>query len=90
MTMEWGTDQQAMGAGLGPAFFLSLGIFLLVLLAISWRWMHETAAVLVGVVALWLVTYIGGTFVPALHLLDFDEAMAAVDWNVIFLILGMR
>jgi Na+/H+ antiporter NhaD/arsenite permease-like protein len=89
MTLEWGMDHQAVEAGLGPAFFLSLGIFLLVLLAISRRWMHETAAVLVGVVTLWLVTYIGGTLVPALHLLDFDEAMAAVDWNVIFLILGM-
>ncbi len=35
MTMEWGMDQQAIEAGLGPAFFLSLGIFLLVVLAIG-------------------------------------------------------
>ena len=87
--MEWGMDQQAIEAGPGPAFFLSLGIFLLVVLAISRRWIHETAAALIGVAALWLITYIGGTFVPALHLLDFDEAMAAVDWNVILLIFGM-
>lgn len=80
-------NKQAIEAGLSPAFFLSLGVFLFVLLAISLRWMHKTAAALIGVVALWLVTYIGGTFVPDLHFLDFVQAMASVDWNVIFLIL---
>ena len=48
MTMEWGMDQQAIEAGLGPAFFLSLGIFLLVVLAISRRWIHGTAAALIA------------------------------------------
>ena len=89
MTVAWGMDHRAIEAGLGPAFVLTIGIFLFVLLAISRCWMHETAAALAGVVALWLITYIGGTFVPALHLLDFGEAMASVDWNVIFLIFGM-
>jgi Na+/H+ antiporter NhaD/arsenite permease-like protein len=51
--------------------------------------MHETAAALLGAVAVWLVHYVGGTFVPELHLIGFEEAMNSVDWNVIFLILGM-
>jgi Na+/H+ antiporter NhaD/arsenite permease-like protein len=51
--------------------------------------MHETSAALLGAVAVWLVHYVGGTFFPALEIIDFDEAMAFVDWNVIFLILGM-
>jgi len=51
--------------------------------------MHETSAALLGAVAVWLVHYIGGTFFPALEIIDFDEAMAFVDWNVVFLILGM-
>lgn len=72
-----------------PSFFITLGIFLLVLLAIGFRWMHETAAVLSGAVALWLVHYVGGTFFPSLHIIGFDQAMAFVDWNVIFLVLGM-
>jgi Na+/H+ antiporter NhaD/arsenite permease-like protein len=73
----------------GPAFFISLGIFLFVLLAIVLRWMHETTAALLGAVLLWLVHYLGGSALPALRIVSFDEAMAAVDWNVIFLILGM-
>ena len=75
--------------GFGPSFFISTGIFLLVFAAISLRWMHETAAALLGAAAVWLVHYIGGTFFPALHIIDFEESMAFVDWNVIWLIMGM-
>jgi Na+/H+ antiporter NhaD/arsenite permease-like protein len=73
----------------GPSFFVAAGIFVLVFAAISLRWMHETAAALLGAVVLWLVHYIGGTFFPSLRILGFEESMAFVDWNVIFLILGM-
>ncbi|MBW8010472.1 MAG: citrate transporter [Chloroflexi bacterium] len=75
--------------GFGPSFFISTGIFLLVFAAISLRWMHETAAALLGAAAVWLVHYIGGTFFPNLHIIDFEESMAFVDWNVIWLIMGM-
>ena len=75
--------------GYGPSFVLSIGIFLVVFAAISLRWMHETAAALLGAVAVWLVHYVGGAFFPALHLLSFEASMLFVDWNVIFLILGM-
>jgi len=75
--------------GYGPSFFISISIFLFVFAAISLRWMHETAAALLGAAAVWLVHYIGGTFFPALHIIDFEESMTFVDWNVIWLILGM-
>ena len=84
----WWLNQGAKG-GRGPSFFIATGIFLFVFAAISLRWMHETAAALLGAVAVWLVHYVGGTFFPALHILDFEESMAFVDWNVILLILGM-
>ncbi len=73
----------------GPSYWIAIGIFLLVLAAISLRWMHETAAALLGAVAVWLVHYIGGTFFPSLRILGFEEAMDFVDWNVILLIMGM-
>jgi Na+/H+ antiporter NhaD/arsenite permease-like protein len=79
----------ATNEGYGPSFVLSIGIFLVVFAAISLRWMHETAAALLGAVAVWLVHYVGKAFYPSLHLLNFEESMAFVDWNVIFLILGM-
>ena len=73
----------------GPSFAISIGIFLLVFAAISLRWMHETAAALLGAVAVWLVHYIGSAFFPSLGIIGFEESMTFVDWNVIFLILGM-
>jgi Na+/H+ antiporter NhaD/arsenite permease-like protein len=75
--------------GYGPSFFISASIFVLVFAAISLRWMHETAAALIGASSVWLVHYIGGSFFPALHIIDFEESMAFVDWNVIWLIMGM-
>jgi len=72
-----------------PSFALSIGIFLFVFAAISLRWMHETAAALLGAVAVWLVHYIGSAFFPSLGIIGFEESMTFVDWNVIFLILGM-
>jgi Na+/H+ antiporter NhaD/arsenite permease-like protein len=85
----WWLAATASSTGYGPSFAISTGIFLFVLAAISLRWMHETAAALLGAVAIWLVHYIGGTLFPTLHTIDFEESMTFVDWNVIFLILGM-
>jgi len=74
---------------LGLGAIISGGIFLLVFIAISFQLLHETAAALLGAVAVFLVTYVLGTYFPALQLLTFEEGMAIVDWNVIFLIMGM-
>lgn len=71
------------------AVIISTGIFILVFLAISFHLLHETAAALLGAVAVLLITYIGGHYFPNLELLTFDDAMTVVDWNVIFLIMGM-
>ncbi|HHH83271.1 MAG TPA: citrate transporter [Chloroflexi bacterium] len=85
----WWLLAQPTEGGYGPSFFISASIFLLVFAAISLRWMHETAAALLGAAAVWLVHYIGGTLFPDLHIIDFEESMAFVDWNVIWLIMGM-
>jgi len=74
---------------LGIAALIAAGIFLFVFIAISFHLLHETAAALLGAVGVFLVTYIWGTYNPALRLLSFEEAMAVVDWNVIALIMGM-
>jgi len=85
----WWLLASASERGFAPAFFISTGIFLLIFAAISLRWVHETAAALLGAVAVWLVHYVGGTFLPSLRIVGFEESMSFVDWNVIFLILGM-
>lgn len=68
---------------------ISTVIFIIVFTTISFHLLHETAAALLGAVAVFLVTYIGGYYNSGLKLLDFEEAMSVVDWNVIFLIMGM-
>jgi len=85
----WWLNRVAESAGYGLPFVISAGIFVFVLAAISLRWMHETAAALLGAVLVWLVHYIGSSFFPSVQLIDFDVSMSFVDWNVIFLILGM-
>jgi Na+/H+ antiporter NhaD/arsenite permease-like protein len=77
------------GAGWTTAGVISVLIFLLVFVAITLHWLHETVAALLGAVTVFLVTYIGGRFNPALRILTFEDAMGFVDWNVIFLIMGM-
>ncbi len=71
------------------AALIAVVIFLLVFIAISFRLLHETAAALLGAIAIFLITYIGGYFNSELQILTFDDAMLFVDWNVIFLIMGM-
>ncbi len=75
--------------GWNTAGVISVAIFLLVFIAITLHWLHETVAALLGAVLIFLVTYIGGRFQPSLRILTFEDAMEFVDWNVIFLILGM-
>ncbi len=89
LTGLWWLLRLTSDEGYGASFVLSIGIFLIVFVAISLRWMHETAAALLGAVAVWLVHYVGGALFPALHFLSFEQSMLFVDWNVIFLILGM-
>ncbi|MFN2158461.1 MAG: SLC13 family permease [Anaerolineales bacterium] len=74
---------------IGLAAIIATGIFFLVFIAISFRLLHETAAALLGAVTVFLITYIGGNISADLRILTFEEAMQFVDWNVIFLILGM-
>lgn len=73
----------------GIAILISSGIFILVFLLISFHLLHETTAALLGAISVLLVTYIGGHYNPELRILTFDDAMVVVDWNVIFLIMGM-
>lgn len=77
------------GGDVGIPAFIATGIFLLVFITISFQLLHETAAALLGAALVFLVHYIGGHYWPTLVLIDFEEAMTIVDWNVIFLIMGM-
>lgn len=76
-------------SGWSTAEVIAVIIFLLVFVAITFRLLHETVVSLLGAVTVFMVTYVGGHFNPALRILTFEDAMGFIDWNVIFLIMGM-
>jgi Na+/H+ antiporter NhaD/arsenite permease-like protein len=74
---------------LTPAFWIATGILLLVYVIIALEWMHRTLAALLGAALVLFITYTWGTFNPGYFILSFEDAMSAMDMNVIFLLMGM-
>ena len=72
-----------------PAFWIATIILLLVYLIISFEWMHRTLAALLGASLILFISYTAGTFDKNYFILSFEDAMAAIDMNVIFLLLAM-
>jgi Na+/H+ antiporter NhaD/arsenite permease-like protein len=74
---------------LGPAFYISTGLFILAYALISFELLHRTIAAMIGAAAMLLITYTFGTLNPDYHIISFQRAMQAIDMNVIFLLMGM-
>jgi Na+/H+ antiporter NhaD/arsenite permease-like protein len=72
-----------------PAFWLATLILLLVYVLIALEWLHRTLAALLGATLMLFISYTLGTFDQAYFILSFEDAMHAMDMNVIFLLLGM-
>jgi Na+/H+ antiporter NhaD/arsenite permease-like protein len=72
-----------------PAFWVATAVLLLVYLIIAVELMHRTLAALLGAAVLLFVTYTLGTFNKGFFILSFEDAMHAIDLNVIFLLMGM-
>jgi Na+/H+ antiporter NhaD/arsenite permease-like protein len=72
-----------------PAFWIATIILLLVYVIISFEWMHRTLAALLGAALLLFITYTLGVFDPGYYIFSFEDAMGAIDLNVIFLLMGM-
>ncbi|MFZ2088404.1 MAG: SLC13 family permease, partial [Desulfobaccales bacterium] len=74
---------------LTPAFWIATGILLLVYVIIALEWMHRTLAALLGAALVLFISYTAGTFDKNYFILSFEDAIAAMDMNVIFLLMGM-
>jgi Na+/H+ antiporter NhaD/arsenite permease-like protein len=72
-----------------PAFWIASGILLLVYVIIALEWLHRTLAALLGAALVLFITYTVGTFLPGYFILSFEDAVSAIDMNVIFLLMGM-
>ncbi len=74
---------------LGPAFWISTVIFVLAYVLIAFELLHRTIAAMIGASLMLLISYTIGTINPEYHIFSFERAMASIDMNVIFLLMGM-
>ena len=72
-----------------PAFWLATLILLVVYLIIALEWLHRTLAALLGATLMLFLSYTLGVYDSAYFILSFEDAMHAMDMNVVFLLLGM-
>ncbi|MFZ5449916.1 MAG: SLC13 family permease [Thermodesulfobacteriota bacterium] len=70
-------------------FWIASIILLLVYVVISLELMHRTLVAFLGAAIILFVSYTFGTFDKSFFILSFDDAMGAIDLNVIFLLMGM-
>jgi len=74
---------------IGLAFWIAAVIFAIVLVLIASGDTHNTLATLVGASLLLGISYIGHPINENLFIFDFAGSISYIDWNVIFLIMGM-
>jgi Na+/H+ antiporter NhaB len=72
-----------------PAFWIASLVLLVVYVLIASEAMHRTLAAFLGASLILFITYTAGTFDKNYFILSFDDAMRAIDLNVIFLLMGM-
>jgi Na+/H+ antiporter NhaD/arsenite permease-like protein len=72
-----------------PAFWVATLVFAGILLLIASGAIHNTLAALLGMSIVLGVSYLGEAINEGLFIFLFQGALAYVDWNVIFLIMGM-
>lgn len=71
------------------AFWIATFVFIVVLVLIATGFLHNTLAALVGAALLYLVSYLGHPLYEGLYIFEFARSLTYIDWNVIFLIMGM-
>jgi len=70
-------------------FWVTLAVFILMMVLIGATPMHNSLASLLGASLLLATSALGPLYTDDLVVFTFPEAIDAVDWNVVFLIMGM-
>jgi Na+/H+ antiporter NhaD/arsenite permease-like protein len=70
-------------------FWIATLTFVGMLLLIAFERLHNTMAALLGAAAVLGVSFVGRPLNPDLFILDFEKALQYVDFDVIFLVMGM-
>ncbi len=71
------------------SFWVATLVFIGVLILIATGKLHNTLAALVGASLVYFVSYLGTPVNENLFIFTFQQSLTYVDWNVIFLIMGM-
>ncbi|MCH5374854.1 MAG: citrate transporter, partial [Planctomycetes bacterium] len=74
---------------LSPAFWIAAAVLIGVYVFIAFDLLHRTLAALVGAALILFVSYTLGAFDSSYRILTFEDAMHAIDQNVIFLLMAM-
>ncbi|MDI6853980.1 MAG: SLC13 family permease [Deltaproteobacteria bacterium] len=74
---------------LTSAAWIAGGVLLAVFALITMERLHRTLAATLGAALLLFITYAVGTFNEDFFILSFEDAVEAIDMNVVFLLLGM-
>ncbi len=72
-----------------PAFWIALAVLIMTFALISLEVVHRTVAALLGASILLFISYTLGTFDENFFVLSFEEAVKAIDFNVILLLMSM-
>jgi len=72
-----------------PAFWIASLVLVAVYALIAFELMHRTLAAFLGASVLLTITYTAGSFNPNFVILTYEEAIHAIDMNVIFLLMAM-
>ena len=71
------------------SFWAATVVFVLVLLVIALELMHSTTASLAAMSAIFLISSVGGAISSNWFIFDFETALSYINWEVIFLVMGM-
>jgi len=72
-----------------PAFWIAAAVLVIIYALIALELMHRTLAALLGGALLLTISYTAGVFWPDFFVLSYEDAIAAMDMNVIFLLMAM-
>jgi Na+/H+ antiporter NhaD/arsenite permease-like protein len=73
----------------GAAFWIALIVFIAVYVLIAFEILHRTLAAFLGATLVLVITHTLGHFDEAYNILTWEQALHSVDWNVVFLLMGM-
>jgi len=73
----------------GAAFWFVTLVFVVTMFFIATERLHKTTAALAGAALILIVSQVAGLFAPGWKILGFEGAMRAIDFEVIFLLIGM-